>query len=163
MRWQIRLAEYNTKYIHIPGKENVLADGLNRIRNKSREGEVPEAGKLPEEVAAVEEQKTMAEWKEWLTDEWYSGVTYYKLFGDLEAFRKEDGIPLTMHKRRLIQMRSRSYRLIEAITVNPESVEPEGIAAKLLNRLVFVERNRKEAFCILRSAKASTRDTTLPP
>ena len=31
VRWQVRLAEYDVEYIHIPGKENVLADGLSRL------------------------------------------------------------------------------------------------------------------------------------
>jgi len=151
VRWQIRLAEYDIEYIHIPGKENVLADGLSRIRDERGKEELAEAGKASGEVAAIEEQKTIAEWSEWLTDEWYREITYYKLFGDFDGFRDQDGLPLTTHKRRLIQMRSRSYRLIDVTSANSLAVEPKSIVAKLPNRLVYVERNGKEAFCVRRN------------
>jgi len=30
-RWQVRLSEYDLEFVHIPGRENILADGLSRI------------------------------------------------------------------------------------------------------------------------------------
>jgi len=144
VRWQIRLAEYDIEYIHIPGKENVMADGLSRMRDDRVEGGLVEVRKAPGEVAVVEKEEAMTAWKEWLEDEWYSEVTYYKLFGDLKTFRDEEGMPLSAYRRRLTRQKSKSYRLINTTQI----ADQEGIAAKLPNRLVYVERNGKEAFCV---------------
>lgn len=38
--WQVRLSEYDVEYIHIPGKENALADGLSRMPGDRKEAGV---------------------------------------------------------------------------------------------------------------------------
>jgi len=146
VRWQIRLAEYDVEYIHIPGRENVVADGLSRMNyngdNQARSGEVLGG------VMAVEEEEVVRGWSEWLEDEWYGAITHYKLLGDLETFRDENGEPLTSHKKRLVRKNSTRYQLIDQTTAETQVSEPQGIAMKLPRRLIYVERNGREAFCI---------------
>ena len=153
VRWQVRLAEYDIEYIHIPGKENVLADGMSRIRHADGEieGEVIEE---VNEVLMTEKEKTTDGWKEWLEDPWYGEIVHYKLFGDLDGLCNDDGLPLTRHRRRLVQHKSKSYRLLN--TQIPDNTISTGIrvsgtghyTTKGPNRLVFVERNGEEAFCV---------------
>ena len=38
MGWQVRWSEFDVEYIHIPGMENVLADGMSRMRWVGNEG-----------------------------------------------------------------------------------------------------------------------------
>jgi len=52
-------------------------------------------------VLAVETEQLADEWKEWLEDEWYGEVVYYKLFGHLDSYHN-DGEPLSAHWRRVI-------------------------------------------------------------
>ena len=142
------MSEYDIEYIHIPGKENLLALGLSRMRNNRIEGRLAEVGKASGEGAGVEEDKTIAAWRDWLEDEWYGDITHYKLFGDLQNFRDEDGMPLTAQRKRLTRQKAKSYRLIEVTSVEAQVTQQEGLAVKLPNHLVYVERNGKEAFCI---------------
>ena len=30
-KWQVKLAEYDLQYVHVPGSQNVIADGLSRL------------------------------------------------------------------------------------------------------------------------------------
>jgi len=30
-RWQVRLSKYDLEFVHIPGRENILADGLSHF------------------------------------------------------------------------------------------------------------------------------------
>jgi hypothetical protein len=50
-RWQLRLAQYNLKFQHIPGTENRIADGLSRLPVSAME--VGVAGKEEELVEAL--------------------------------------------------------------------------------------------------------------
>jgi len=59
-------------------------------------------------------------------------------------------MPLTAYKRRLARQKARSYRLIDVTRVETQAKEPAGNAVKRPNRLVYVERNGKESFCIRR-------------
>ena len=120
------------------------------MRDDRVEGELAEVGKASGEVAGVEEDKTTAAWRDWLEDEWYGDITYYKLFGDLQNFRDENGMPLTDQQRRLTLQKAKSYRLIEVTSVETQMTQQEGVAMKLPNRLVYVERNGKEAFYVRR-------------
>jgi len=94
------------------------------------------------------------EWKEWLNDKWYREIVHYKLFGDMENHRDADGEPLTRHRRRLVQLKSKPYRLLCTMTAGNDSTtgtcisEHSHSTTKPQGRLVFVERNRKEAFCV---------------
>ena len=153
VRWQVRLAEYDVEYIHIPGRENALADGMSRMRWIG-DGDKDAKTSTIHEVVAVETQQLADEWKEWLEDKWYGEVVYYKLFGHLDDYRDQDGEPLSAHRRRLIRHRSKPYRLL--LYTVPIGVAVTGAkvpsashyTTKPENRLVFVERNGKEAFCI---------------
>lgn len=128
------------EYIHIPGKENVLADGMSRMRCTQEEfGE----GKMAEEVNEVliiEKEEAVEMWKEWLEDPWYGEVVNYKLFGDFESYRDADVKALTAHRRRFVRLKSKPYRLLETQPSNHYTTKPP-------NRWVFVERNGKESFC----------------
>jgi len=66
VRWQVRLAEYDVEYIHIPGKENVLANGLSRMRFEKvgDEGGEVEVVEAFGEAFAIEEEKLVEEWQE---------------------------------------------------------------------------------------------------
>jgi len=97
IRWQVRLSEYDIEYIHIPGRENALADGLSRMR--VMESMFAEDGKAFDgglKVYALEEDSTSG-WEEWLEDEWYGAVVHFKLFGDFSIYRDGNGEPLTLH------------------------------------------------------------------
>ena len=47
------------------------------------------------EVLVMKKEEMMGMWKRWLDDEWYGEIVYYKLFGDLEDYRDDNGEPLT--------------------------------------------------------------------
>lgn len=72
VRWQFQLAEYNLEIHHVPGVQNVLADGMSRMttRRNRKEREVMAA-----EVVKGEKDK----WGEWMNDEWYGMIVEYKL------------------------------------------------------------------------------------
>jgi hypothetical protein len=55
-RWQLRLAEYNLKFQHIPGTENKITDGLSRLPVSAMEVRV--AGKEEELVEALVVEET---------------------------------------------------------------------------------------------------------
>jgi len=109
------------------------------------------------EVLVTEKEEMTGMWRRWLDDEWYSEIVHYKLFGDLEDYRDADSEPLTKHRRRLVRLKSKPYRLLSTPPANDATItkirttdlgashyttKPEG-------RLVFVERNGKESFCVL--------------
>ena len=158
VRWQIRLAEYDVEYIHIAGKENALADGMSRMRQSESTltgAEHSFGGKL--EVNATEAERT-SEWRDWLADEWYGEIIHYKLFGELDSYTDQNGEPFTARKRRLVRLQSKGYRLLHNRQL-PSSTDNEanitGIrisgsedTIRLDNRVVFVERDGKEAFCV---------------
>ena len=93
----MRLLEFDIKYIHIPGRENVLADRMSWMQWIGNEGgeEIGAASSL--EAAAVDTQELAELWKDWLEDRWYGGVVYYKLFGHLEDYYDQDGKQLSAH------------------------------------------------------------------
>ena len=53
-RWQVRLSEYDVEYQHISGAANLLADGLSRMPQKSKAGEM-QGVNMAEEVTEQEE------------------------------------------------------------------------------------------------------------
>jgi hypothetical protein len=160
VRWQIRLAEYDIEYIHIPGKENVLADGMSRMRKHEELAEGGKTSSTKFEVNLAEAERTSS-WLPWLKDEWYGPVVHYKLYGDFDSYTDSDSKPLTARKRRIVRQQSKSYRLLECRTPDPPMSDKGNITGiriagadnshyttKLENRLVFVEKNGKEAFCV---------------
>ena len=66
-RWQVRLAEYNVEYIHIPGKENVRADGMSRKRQVEEVVEKRSTANALE-VLVTEKEEMTGMWKRWLED-----------------------------------------------------------------------------------------------
>ena len=159
VKWQIQLSEYDVKYIHIPGRENVLADGMSLMKVcESMLAEVRKALDKDLEVYLQEGESTSG-WEEWLEDEWYREIVHLKLFGDLSAYRDSYGEPLTLHQRRLIHQKSTPFQLLHlqpAESSGSTSTNITGIritgaghpTTKPSNRVVFVERNGKEAVCV---------------
>ena len=150
VRWLVRLSEYDIEYIHIPGKENLFADSLGRIRDNRVDSGLAEVGKASGEVAGVEAAKTIAEWRDWLEDEWYSDIIPYKLFSDLQNFCDVNGMPLTVQRRRLTRQKAKSYQLIEISSAEAQVRQQEGIAMKQPNHFVYVKQNGKKVFCVRR-------------
>jgi len=154
VRWQVCLSEYDVEYRHVPGTENVLADGMSRMRCSPEESKKREVIGKVNEVLVVEKDQMTEEWKKWLNDEWYGEIVHYKLFGDMEDYRDADGEPLTRHRRRLVRLKSKPYRLLCTRPAGNDSTTGTCISVhshyttKPQGRLVFVERNRKEAFCV---------------
>jgi len=158
VRWQIRFAEYDVEYIHVSGKENVLADGMSRMRKSENVlTEVEHAFGEKLEVNVTEAEHT-SDWGELLEDEWYGEIIHYKLFGELVSYTDENGQPLTTRKRRLVRLRSKRYRLLHNRQPHPPTdnqtnirgirISDGYITMRLDNRVVFVERDGKEAFCV---------------
>ena len=59
VRWQVRLSEYDVEYIHVPGKENVLADGMSRMRYAHEESKKEEViGEVNEVLVVKKDQYT---------------------------------------------------------------------------------------------------------
>jgi len=156
VRWEVHLAEYDVEYIHIPGKENVLADGMSRMRHvkEAVERRITEGIR---EVLVTEKEEVTGMWRRLLDDEWYSEIVHYKPFGDLGDYQDADGELLTQHRRRLIRLKSKPYRLLSTpladhATITEIRTADTGAShytTKPDGRLVFVERNGKESFCVL--------------
>ena len=153
VRWQVRLAEYDVEYIHIPGRENVLADGMSRMRWDDEDDKKTPADTVLE-VLVIEKEQLAEHWKRWLEDDWYGEIVHYKLFGHLDGYHNQDGEPLSTHRRRLIRQKSKNYRLLYLPL--PDRATIKGIripsashyTAEPQYHLLYVERNGKEAYCI---------------
>src|SRR5437588_9524191 len=89
----------------------MLANGLSRLPHVENVVEKDD-DKEVQVVFTVEKEQLMEEWKDWLDDEWYGGIVYYRLFGELDDYRDEDGEPISKHRRHMIQRKSKSYRLL---------------------------------------------------
>ncbi|KAH0607822.1 uncharacterized protein H6S33_002856 [Morchella sextelata] len=132
-RWQMQLAEYDMEIHHVPGSQNVIADGMSRLSTRW-EGECKEM-----EVSAVE----IEGWKDLVEDEWYGVMVEYKLTGMLPASKiagkagKED-LSETDKARWLRRLKHQSARFV---IVDPEtSGRPHG--------LLYREKNGETAICI---------------
>jgi len=154
VRWQVRLAEYDVEYIHIPGKENVLADGMSRMKCAHEEIEQGEVTEEVYEVLVTEKEEAVEMWKELLEDLWYGEFVHYKLFGDFNSYRDADGEPLTAHWKRFMRLKPKPHRLLwtqPATHATITGIRISGASHYMtgaLNRLLFVERNGKEGFCV---------------
>jgi len=122
VRWQVELAAYNVEYyIHIPGRENVLADGMSRKRLV--EGSSRASGQEGlSEVLEIEKDPRVVEWTKWLQDKWYGEVVHYKLFGHQNYYRDENGEPLSTQPRCLIQHKSKQYSLLDCDLPNEMTI-----------------------------------------
>jgi hypothetical protein len=67
-RWRLLLEEYGPKYVHIAGKNNIVADALSRLEKDEDEkiSETKEGLVLPHAMCAVEqnEKRLLPETKE---------------------------------------------------------------------------------------------------
>jgi len=153
VRWQVRLAEYDVEYIHIPGRENALADGMSRMRWDGEGSKVNTADTILE-VLVIEKEQLAECWKEWLEDDWYGEIVHYKLFGHLDNCSNGNGEPLSAHRRRLIRQKSKHYRVLqlpssdEATLTGIRIPSASNYTTGPRHHLLFVERNGKEAYCI---------------
>jgi len=154
VRWQVLLAEYDVEYIHIPGKENVLADGMSRMKCAHEEIEEGEVTEEVYEVLVTEKEEAVEMWKELLEDLWYGEFVHYKLFGDFNSYRDADGEPLTAHWKRFMRLKPKPHRLLwtkPATHATITGIRISGASHYMtgaLNRLLFFERNGKEGFCV---------------
>jgi hypothetical protein len=131
--WQTRLSEYDVEYIHIPGKENGIADGLSRIPRSVNGGSDTKDFFLLS-VAEGEEAVIQKGWEDWLRDDWYGSITHYKLTGDFDSLKGKDGKSLDKNWRRLIRHAARRYNTL------PDSVNG--------NKLTYSERNGQISICV---------------
>lgn len=124
-KWQVKLAEYDLQYVHMPGSQNVIADGLSRVparyfsgdgdpaRGENREGVGTgvweslggeETGMGEVAAVSVEEKER---WVRWLESAWYGAVVGYLLEGTL------DGEDLTARGRRLLRLKAARFRIYD--------------------------------------------------
>ena len=101
-KWQTKLAEYDVQYVHVPGTQNVIADGMSRLPARyfgeeetkvvsEREGVgmgvVEELGGEKTEIwdVAAVTVKERSSWERWFESCWYGEVVRYLLVGSLEG------------------------------------------------------------------------------
>jgi len=127
------------EYIHIPGRENVLADGMSRMP-----GDRTEVG-----VCLVDALRrgeiTMEGWERWLRDDWYGGIVHYKLLGSLERFVGSDGETPDRNRRRQIQRTARRYLLLVGTGPFPGAG----------NKLIYIERSGEHSLCVRKESVQS--------
>ena len=144
-KWQVKLAEYDLQYVHVPGSQNVIADGLSRLparyfdqwnddpaRLNEREGVGTEVedplggGKTELGMVAAISVEEKERWGRWLESGWYGQAVRFLLEGTLE------GEDLTARGRRLVRKQAARYRIYDG--------QSKG--------LFFVERGGKMAECV---------------
>ena len=115
-RWQVRLSEYDVEYQHISGAENLLADGLSRMPQKSKAGEM-QGVNMAEEVTEQEElqkesrEDELKEWAEWLKEPWYAPIVLYKITGSIEGLGRESTPTRSRNVRRVLRRSSGNFVL----------------------------------------------------
>ena len=156
-KWQMKLSEYDVEYVHVPGTQNVIADGMSRLPARyfkkgdprletEREGvgtavvEKLGGGKTEIwEVAAVTEGER-TQWEKWLESEWYGDVVRYLLVGSLE------GADLTARGRRMVRQKARRYRMFDGNEKGLFYVERDGKSARCVdeNEVLGILRTRHD-------------------
>ena len=75
-RWQVHLSEYDVEYIHIPGTQNAIADGLSRLEdcNTSTKVEIYSVDNTGRKRAGSKEAEReydirLEGWQEWLNED----------------------------------------------------------------------------------------------
>lgn len=122
---------------HITGSQNVLADGLSRMRTRSeqREGESGEES----EVMGIEEERERG-WRKWMEDEWDGLLVEYKKTGQVpeaQIRRKAgevDAPTMAKWRKRLCQ------QSVRFILVDPGETGECGV--------LYLERNGERATCM---------------
>jgi hypothetical protein len=66
-RWRLLLEEYGSKYVHIAGKNNIVAYALSRLEKDDDENlsETEESLVLSHAMCAVEQDEAICTWMEW--------------------------------------------------------------------------------------------------
>lgn len=139
-RWQYRFAEFDLDVVHIPGKENCLADGLSRVNG-------PDSRPLPEydpplPVFMAETFETEAKdlteesadtmhpgFQKFIGSEWYADILAWKLNGTLPEGRT------SRDESRMIKRRAVKFVVVRT---NPPS-------------LGYFERDGRLATCVVES------------
>jgi len=116
-RWQVRLSEYDVEYQHISGGENLLADGLSRMPQAATMGEA-KAVVIVEEDATGKEgwqkripENELDEWAEWLKEDWYGRVIFYKITGTIEGIPGTSTPTRSRNVRRVLRRSACNYVL----------------------------------------------------
>jgi len=144
-RWQVRLAEYDVEFHHIPGSQNIIADGLSRIPSSQTtkdisKVETEEEWENGKEIEKTEEKKLLEGWEDWIQEEWYGPIVCYKLTGSLKGTVESDSSLLrSQNVRRVLRRSAGNFLLVESI---PNSEYPR-------NRLLYRERNGDLATCVM--------------
>lgn len=146
VRWQYQLAEYDLEIHHIPGSQNVIADGMSRMRTRSTGEE--------KEVAGIEaEERGSEEWREWSEDEWYGSIVRYKLTGAIPVAAEagEKFTPGTISKwRRRLRQQSSKFVLSDA-----PGTEDHPRNLPTIRTLLYREKNGDFAECVRKHQVAS--------
>ena len=125
-KWQVKLAKYDLQYVHVPGSQNVIADGLSRLparyfdqwnddpaklNNREGVGTGVEGslggGKTELGMVAAISVEEKERWGRWLESGWYGQEVRFLLAGTLE------GEDLTARGRRLIRQQAARYRIYD--------------------------------------------------
>lgn len=107
--WQYKLSEFDLEFVHVPGKQMAVADGLSRIttgwRRPQGEDEDDEFSWLAAPVEA-ETVNDLGVWNVWLNDPWYGDMVHYLLTGSLP-----EGVPHA--KRQSIKRQAHRFILFD--------------------------------------------------
>jgi hypothetical protein len=134
--WQLKLSEFDLKIVYVKGKENTLADGMSRLPARW----IPQGGpwkedscldvmalsEAGEELARGRREKRRV-WKEWIEDEWYGGVVWFRLFNEVRDGEK------SLSRWKWWARKAANFRLIG------DPKDPQ---------LTYVERDGKQSWCV---------------
>jgi len=145
-RWQVRLAEFDVEYVHIPGIQNAIADGLSRVRDSKSTTTIDVCG-IENTERKSETQIDMGDgtksdtrlegWQEWLDEDWYAPIVYYKLTGSLHGMLGADStLSKSRNVQRVLRRSAQDFLLILATSTIPK------------NQLLYRERNGELSTCV---------------
>lgn len=142
VRWQLSLAEFDMEIHHVPGCQNVLADGMSRMRTRHEEP-ASESEDIGIEVMGIDKE---GGWSLWKDDEWYGVLVEYKLTGSVPTSKIEQrmgSIKLTEPeiKKWTRRMKQQSTRFV---LVDNETQPGKDVP----NSLFYKERDGTLALCI---------------
>ena len=144
-KWHVKLSEYDLQYVHVPGSQNVIADGLSRLpacyydqwdddpaKLNNREGEGTEVvaslggGQTELGMVAAISVEEKERWGRWLESGWYGLAVRFLLEGTLE------GEDLTVRGRRLVRKQAARYRIYDGQSKGLFFVERGGKMAEYI-------------------------------